>query len=206
MGVLSALVLSNVFSDAIDSLRHAFAEVFLERQPFDEHLQTDMLLGDLVWNTSYAPPHNVDPPQVIAHVMFNCPSWSQTTYRMWYVPSTDDNFPMIQIEVIFRVQHLAQQPHQDLLGHLTPPYSPVFGVSVLERKDILIQLVHSTPQKPINYSINVTYGGDYMLTEQTLVGESSDVLDAHFRTLGEWVASTLIKLGKLDLEFVGAGS
>ncbi|MEY3353729.1 MAG: hypothetical protein RLZZ16_531, partial [Actinomycetota bacterium] len=46
-------MLDHVFTDAIGALRDAFSNAFLERQAFEEHLQSDVLLGDLVWETSY---------------------------------------------------------------------------------------------------------------------------------------------------------
>lgn len=46
-------MLDHVFTDAISALRDAFGNAFLERQAFEEHLQSDILLGDLVWETSY---------------------------------------------------------------------------------------------------------------------------------------------------------
>ena len=40
-------MLDHVFTDAISALRDAFESAFLERQPFEEHFQADVLLGDL---------------------------------------------------------------------------------------------------------------------------------------------------------------
>ena len=40
------VVLDHVFTDAIGALREAFEAAFLERQPFEEHFQSDVLLGD----------------------------------------------------------------------------------------------------------------------------------------------------------------
>lgn len=49
-------VLDHVFNDAIGALRDAFGNAFLERQAFDEHFQSDILTGDLTWETSYGIP------------------------------------------------------------------------------------------------------------------------------------------------------
>lgn len=49
-------MLDHVFTDAISALRDAFEAAFLERQPFEEHFQADVLLGDLTWETTYGLP------------------------------------------------------------------------------------------------------------------------------------------------------
>ena len=49
-------MLDHVFTDAIGALRDAFSNAYLERQAFEEHFQSDILLGDLVWETTYGLP------------------------------------------------------------------------------------------------------------------------------------------------------
>ena len=117
-------MLDHVFTDAISALRDAFGNAFLERQAFEEHLQSDILLGDLVWETSYGLPGEGQPPRVVAHITFNWPSRSQAAYRSWYVEEVLDHNPSIEIEVVFRIQRLAQQPDpsvvDDVARELTP--------------------------------------------------------------------------------------
>jgi hypothetical protein len=43
----SVEMLDHVFTDAIGALREAFEGAFLERQAFEEHFQSDVLLGHL---------------------------------------------------------------------------------------------------------------------------------------------------------------
>ena len=100
-------MLDHVFTDAISALRDAFEAAFLERQPFEEHFQADVLLGDLTWETSYGLPGEENPPRVVAHITFDWPSWSQTAYRQWYVEEVLDRLPAIEIEIVFRVQSMA---------------------------------------------------------------------------------------------------
>ena len=78
-------MLDHVFTDAISALRDAFESAFLERQAFEEHFQSDVLLGDLTWETSYGLPGEGEPPRVVAHITFDWPAWSQAAYRQWYV-------------------------------------------------------------------------------------------------------------------------
>jgi hypothetical protein len=52
--------------------------------------------------------------------------------------------------------------------------------------------------------MEVTYEGLYELAESTLADGSSQLLDEHFGALGGWVASTLVRLGDLKLQFLPA--
>ena len=198
-------MLDQVFSDASGALRDAFPNAFLERQAFDEHFQSDMLLGDLVWETSYGLPGEGHPPRVVSHITLTWPSWSQANYRAWYTEEVFHESPEIEMEIVFRVQRLAGQPDSSLVTEITPLKSPQISASQLERESITIEITHPTPPtERIDYAIEVTYTGDYELAEETLQDGTSKLLDEHFSTLGGWIASTLVKLGDLQLEFLPA--
>ena len=94
----------------------------------------DVLLGDLTWETSYGLPGEGSPPRVEAHVTFEWPTWSQTAYRRWYLEEVFEDPPVIDIEIILRVQRLATTP--DLRGVLgvLPTTSPPIGRDGLERQ------------------------------------------------------------------------
>ena len=110
-------MLDHVFTDAISALRDAFEAAFLERQAFEEHFQSDVLLGDLTWETSYGLPGEGEPPRVVAHITFDWPAWSQAAYRQWYVEEELERRPAIEMEIVLRVQRLADQgPASDRLG------------------------------------------------------------------------------------------
>ena len=107
---LGRRMLDHVFTDAISALRDAFEAAFLERQAFEEHFQVDVLLGDITWETSYGLPGEGQPPRVVAHVTFDWPTWSQTAYRRWYVDEELETAPAIEMEIVLRIQRLAEQP------------------------------------------------------------------------------------------------
>ncbi len=198
-------MLDHVFSDAIGALREAFTNAFLERQAFDEHFQSDMLLGDLVWETSYGLPGEGRPPRVVAHITLTWPSWSQANYRAWYTEEVFHESPEIEMEIVFRVQRLADQPDSSLVDEIAPLKSPKISASQLERERITVEITRpSQPAEHIDYAIEVTYSGDYELAEETLQDGTSKLLDEHFSTLGGWIASTLVKLGDLQLVFLPA--
>jgi len=198
-------MLDHVFSDAIGALRDAFTNAFLERQAFDEHFQSDILLGDLVWETSYGLPGEGHPPRVVSHITLTWPSWSQANYRAWYTEEVFHESPEIEMEIVFRVQRLAGQPDSSMVTEITPLKSPQISASQLERESITIEITHPTlPAERIDHAIEVTYSGDYELAEETLQDGTSKLLDEHFSTLGGWIASTLVRLGDLQLEFLPA--
>jgi hypothetical protein len=194
-------VLDHVFTDTIGALRDAFDGAFLERLPFEEHFQTDVLLGDLTWETSYGLPGESLPPDAVAHITFDWPSWSQTAYRQWYVEEELDRLPAIEVEIVFRLQNLPSAPDADTVRRAMPRTSPLVGDSSLERVGITMEIAHpddpadGTP--PVDHAVEVTYEGLYELAEETLADGASELLDRHFGALAGWIASTLVKLADL---------
>jgi hypothetical protein len=191
-------MLDHVFTDAISALRDAFEAAFLERQPFEEHFQADVLLGDLTWETSYGLPGEENPPRVVAHITFDWPSWSQTAYRQWYVEEVLDRLPAIEIEIVFRVQSMAAPLDPARVYAITPEVSPLIGDGRLERAGVTAEIAYGdseggTPE----HALEATYEGLYELAEQALDDGASTLLDDHFGALGGWIAATLVKLADL---------
>jgi hypothetical protein len=202
-------MLDHVFTDAISALRDAFEAAFLERQAFEEHFQVDVLLGDITWETSYGLPGEGQPPRVVAHITFDWPTWSQTSYRRWYVDEELDAPPVIEMEIVLRVQRLAEQPDPRAVFAALPGHSPPIGAERLERAGLTVEIGHpdpddSTAAGAAEYAVEITYEGLYELVEETLADGSSSILDDHFGVLGGWIASTLVKLGDLRLAFLPA--
>lgn len=194
-------MLDHVFTDAISALRDAFEAAYLERQAFDEHFHVDVLLGDLSWETSYGLPGEGEPPRVVAHITFDWPSWSQTAYRSWCVEEVLERQPAIELEIVFRVQRLLEQPQPALIEPAMPETSPLIGDERLERAGLTVEIGHFDGlHGNAEYAIEVTYEGLYELAEETLADGSSTLLDDHFGALGGWIAATLVRLG--DLKFV----
>ena len=206
-------MLDHVFTDAISALRDAFEAAFLERQAFEEHFQVDVLLGDITWETSYGLPGEGQPPRVVAHVTFDWPSWSQTAYRRWYVDEELDSPPAIEMEIVLRIQRLAEQPTAAKMYATVPDSSPLIGDGRLERAGLTVEISHPDPAEDLpadedgselEYAVEITYEGLYELAEETLADGTSSTLDEHFGALGGWVASTLVRLGDLRFAFLPA--
>jgi hypothetical protein len=207
---VAATMLDHVFTDAIGALREAFERAFLERQAFEEHFQSDVLLGNLSWETSYGLPGEGSPPRVIAHVMFEWPSWSQTAYRRWYVDEVLDVPPAIEMEIAFRVQRLAHQPSPAQVLAVVPRVSPLIGSNALERIGATVEIAHFDDEDGetggegdiVEFAVEISFEGLYELAEETLADGTSTQLDEHFGALGGWIASQLVRLGDLPLEFL----
>ena len=202
-------MLDHVFTDAISALRDAFESAFLERQAFEEHFQVDVLLGDTTWETSYGLPGEGQPPRVVAHITFDWPTWSQTAYRRWYVDEVLEAPPAIEMEIVLRIQRLAEQPDPRAVFAALPDHSPPIGSERLERAGLTVEIGHPDPNDSVvstaaEYAVEFTYEGLYELGEETLADGSSTILDDHFGALGGWIASTLVKLGDLRLAFLPA--
>ena len=196
-------MLDHVFTDAITALREAFEGAFLERQAFEEHFQVDVLLGDVTWETSYGLPGEGLPPRVVAHITFDWPTWSQTSYRRWYVDEVFEEAPAIEMEIVFRVQRLEDQPAPAGFLSVLPASSPVIGNEALERAGPTVEVAYDDDMsQAAQFAIEITYEGLNELAEETLADGSSKLLDEHFGALGGWIASMLVRLGDLKVEFL----
>lgn len=194
-------MLDHVFTDAISAMRDAFDAAFLERQPFEEHFQSDVLLGDLTWETSYGLPGEENPPRVVAHITFDWPSWSQTAYRQWYVDDTLDRLPAIEIEIVFRVQSLTAPVDPTRVFAVAPEVSPLIGTGRLERAGVTAEVAWAAADEvgagDGEHAVEATYEGLYELAQDALDNGASSLLDDHFGALGGWIAATLVKLADL---------
>ena len=190
-------MLDHVFIDAISALRDAFDAAFLERQPFEEHFQSDVLLGDLTWETTYGLPGEGLPPHVVAHITFDWPSWSQTAYRQWYVEEVLDRQPALEIEIVFRVQNLAAPADPALVFQLTDPTSALIGNDRLDRAGVTLEASSAENGSVPEHAVEVTFEGMYELAEDALADGASQQLDEHLGALGGWIAATLDKLADI---------
>jgi hypothetical protein len=193
-------MLDHVFTDAIGALRDAMENALLERQAFEERFHTDVLLGDLTWETSYGVPGEGLPPRVRADLTLEWPTWSQTAYRSWYIEEELPEAPTIDIEVVLRIQRLTEAPNPRRVLDVLPTESPMIGSERLTRSGPTVEAVSNDDLTETEHAIEVSYEGSYELDEATLADGS--ILDDHFSAMGGWIASTLVRLGDLNFEFL----
>lgn len=193
-------MLDHVFTDAIGALRDALENALLERQAFEERFHTDVLLGDLTWETSYAVPGEGQPPRVRADITLEWPTWSQTAYRSWYIEEDFGEPPHIDIEIVVRIQRLIDSPDPRRVLDALPAESPSIGSERLVRSGPTVEAVSSDDLSETEHAIEVSYEGSYELDEATLADGST--LDDHFSSMGGWISSTLVRLGDLKFEFL----
>ena len=193
-------MLDHVFTDAIGALRDAMERAFLERQAFEERFQVDVLLGDYTWETSYGLPGEGLPPRVQADITLDWPTWAQTAYRKWYIGEPFEEPPEILVEITLRIQRLAERPDAEHVLEVLPEASPAVGREPLERSGPTIEQVYGHDLTSAEYAVEVSYEGSYEVEEDTLADGS--ILDDHFSAMGGWIASMLVKLGDLKLEYL----
>ncbi len=192
-------MLDHVFTDAIGAIRDAFEAALLERQAFEERFTTDVLLGDTTWATSYGLPGEGSPPRVQADVTMVWPTWSQTTYRSWYIGEEVDEAPRITIELVFRIQRLVERPEpREVLASL-PDESPAVGSDALVRDGVSVEALYDSDFEDSGWAIEVSYAGEYEVREEVLADGGE--LDTHFSGLGGWISSVLVRLGDVRLAY-----
>ena len=192
-------MLDHVFTDAIGALREVFEDALLERQAFEERFNSDVLLGDLTWVTSYALPGEGLPARAQADITLEWPTWSQTAYRSWYLTEEFTEPPRIAIEIVFRLQRLSAAPDATAVLAALPLAGPAIGDAPLVRSGPTVEQAWTGDLAESAHAFEVSFEGAYDLGEDALVDGSA--IDVYFAALGGWVAATLVALGDLPLEF-----
>ncbi len=192
-------MLDHVFSDAIGALREALEAARLERQTLEERFQADVLLGDLTWETSYGLPGEGDPPRVRCDLTLEWPTWSQATYRRWYLEGEVDEPPQIAVEVVLRLQRLVGNPDPATILAALPAEAPDLGGDELALNGPTVETIFDRGLDDPDWAIEVSYEGIYELGTDVL--EDGAALDDHFGGLGGWISSALVRLGDMDLAF-----
>lgn len=190
-------MLDHVFTDAIGAMRDALESALLERQAFEERFQTDVLLGDVTFETSYGLPGEGVPPRIRSDIRLDWPTWSQTSYRSWYLDEEFTEPPRIEIGIGLRAQRLSASPDPAQIMAALPDASIDVGGSELFRSNPTVETLYTGDLQPDEHAIWVAYEGTYELDEAVLADGSE--LDTHFSAMGGWIAATLVRLGDVGL-------
>src|SRR5690606_10452363 len=153
--------------------------------------------GDVTWETSYGLPGEGLPPRVQADLTLDWPTWAQTAYRSWYVGEPFNDPPRIEIELVIRVQRLAEAPDPKVVLAVLPETSAPIGTERLERSGPTIETVCSADLEEGEYAIEESYEGSYELDEAAL--EDGSILDHHRSAMGGRTATTQVRSGALHM-------
>lgn len=192
-------MLDHSLLDAIAALRRTFDDAMLERRAVEERLQVDVLLGDLTWETSYSLPGEGVVPRVRADITLEWPTWSQTALRAWVIGEEPDDPPEVLVEVVMHLQELASHPDLGQVATVLRDASPPVGATQLDRQPPTVEHHFDETLLSTGYAIEVPYEGSYTFSEEALA--DSSIVAEHFAALGGWVASTLVRLGDLPLDY-----
>lgn len=186
--------------DVVGALRHAFEGALLQRQAVEERFQVDVFLGDVAWETSYGLPGEDNPPRVRADLSVDWPTWSQSAYRSWSIGEPREELPELLVEVAIRVQRLADAPDLERVTAALPAIGPPVGSETLDPGEVTVERGSDATLSNVHHAVEVTYEGTWRLEERAL--EDPAKLKLELSPLGQWVASTLVRLADLDLAFL----
>lgn len=192
-------MLDHVFVQAIAALRGALDAALLERHAIEERFELELMLGDITWETSYTLPGEGVSPRAQVGITFEWSTWSQSAYRSWLIGEGIEEPPEITMEILFRVQRLASAPDPSVITAVMPSGPPALGPYPLERGAPTVeqQLDHSGQSR---FAVEVAYDGMYEIPERAL--DHDDKLVEDMAPLGGWIASTLVRLTDLGLDFL----
>jgi hypothetical protein len=191
-------MLDHVLLDVISAIRHSFERALLERQSLEERFLFDVFLGDVSWETSYSLPGEGNPPRVRADLSLDWPTWSQSAYRSWSIGEPAGDLPEIAVELALRVQRLMTGPNPKVVLAALPNDGPMVGSGILERSGPTVEQSFDNEESS-EWAVEISYQGSWLLEERLL--EHPEQLEEMVQALGRWVASTLVRLGDLDLGF-----
>ncbi|NNE75395.1 MAG: hypothetical protein HKN26_17155 [Acidimicrobiales bacterium] len=186
-------MLDHIFSDVISSLREVIESVGLERTVVDERFQSDILLGDLTWSSSYALPGESTPARARLDLTAQWTAAAQAAYRQWVDGDDPPTSPTIALDVAFRLQEQPEPPDVAALHQTLPIDSPPLGDDTLRRADPTIETIYGADLTAApSYAYEVAYEGTLALSEADLTGGPE--LDDRLTALGGWAAGLLAQL------------
>ena len=101
---------------------------------------------------------------------------------------------------MFRVQRLATLPDVHTVSAALPPTTATVGGTQLDRNGPRVESGYEEDLTRAEHAVEVSYHGEYELDDSTLA--DAGLLDDHYGALGGWVASTLVRLADLHLDFL----
>ena len=125
-------------------------------------------------------------------------------YRSWYIGEPSTRRPASRSRSSCASSAWPSMPDVKPVLAVLPETSPPIGDRARSsgRARPSRSALQTTSSKPQDWALEVSYEGSYELDEATLADGS--ILDDHFSAMGGWIASTLVRLGDLELDFLPA--
>lgn len=194
-----ALVFDHIFLDVIDKLKSALEQSLLEPQQIEERLLSDILSGDLSFETSYSLPGEQSPPRVRADITLEWPTWSQSAYRSWSIGEPSTEIIEIAVEVSLRLQRLKNVPEPSLITGVIDKIATNIGKDILEITGPRCEEVYSANSTMAQAAVEISLQSVFRLEEAVLEGRGE--LIGQVSMLAGIIASGLVRLADLDLAF-----
>ncbi len=189
----------HIFLRVIYQLKSALEQSLLEPQQIEERLLSDILSGDLSFETSYSLPGEQSPPRVRADITLEWPTWSQSAYRSWTIGEPSTETIEIALEVTLRLQRLRELPNPKLILSALDGLTATMGEEILEFTDPRSEEVYSSNKATSQAAIEISLQSVLRLEETALEGR--DRLENQVMMLAGLIASGLVRLADLDLPF-----
>ena len=195
-------MIDHILLDLISAIREALEGALLQQQAVEERFQVDVFLGDVSFETSYSLPGEQNPPRVRADLGLDWPTWSQSAYRSWSIGETPAERPEVIVEVALRIQRLAANPDVKAVLDAIGTSAPEIGATTLDRSGVTVEQLYESESPTMTGAVEIAYQGSYRLEDGIL--EQPEKLEAELQGLARWIASSLIRLADLELEFLPA--
>ena len=191
-------MMDHVFTDVIGAFRIGLDTAPLQQLALEDRFQSDVLLGDLRWESSYTLADQPEEPGLRADVSLEWSTWSQTAYRSWYLDEGLEELPRVDIAVVFRRQHINTPPPVEAWFVTLPELSVDMDGQCLARQLPTVEIGYTDQLIPAHYAFEAAYEGTYELSESAL--DEAQLIEADFSRLGNWVADQLRRFEALAIE------
>jgi hypothetical protein len=182
-------MLDHPFFGVVAQLRETTAAAFLQLGN-EESLTSDLLSGSLAYEATFLLPGETVPLRQLVEVSLDWPTWSQTSWRAEATGEFSEEAQELIVVVTFRLLGLSRPPDATrVLAAL--PADADFGGQALRRTNLLVEHSHHVTGEVVDITAELNY--------EEMVDVPADGFD--LQGFGPWLASVLVRMGDLKLEF-----
>ncbi len=185
-------MLDHVLIEVVSAIKDSCEDAMLEAAELDEHLSHDVWLGDVSYSASYALPGESDPPRVRADINLEWSTWSQSSYRTWWMGDGLSESPKVGITISFRLQGPKVAKSFGELGSAFPLEAGVGDGLDFALSGFRSESFSESPSGPYSNAIEVSYKTQLVLHEGLLANPLE--IRSRLGPIGLWLASSLVIL------------